>query len=88
MDVEMMHGQAAPAYGVPVVTTNPADAMAPGTFLASVRKNSSFHQSPPGLQKSGMPKASPGDPRVIKDAALNLVSNDICSDDHFYLRLA
>ena len=76
MDVDMMHGQAAPAYGVPVVTTNPADAMAPGTFLASVRKNSSFHQSPPGLQKSGMPKASPGDPRVIKDAALNLVSND------------
>jgi hypothetical protein len=85
---EMMPG---PAYGVPVVTTDPAAAMAPGAFAASVRKNSS-QQSPPGLRTSrkfaiasdfdttatpskgpGKPKASPGDPRVIEDAALNLV---------------
>ena len=36
----------------PVVTTNPAESMAPGMFMASKRHGSSPHQSPPWLQTS------------------------------------
>lgn len=83
------HGHAQPGkYGVPVVTNDPAAAMAPGAYAASVRK-STTQQSPGNIRKfavasdfpttdtpskgTGKPKASPGDPRAMEDAAFNLV---------------